>query len=194
MKKIILGVSAAIMLPLSGFAQATLIGDWVNAQHYYPSLDDPIDGWSGSGVVENGSSDTFDMGNIYYDVNVEASSIFIDYGDFEGDWYWGDSTSHGGAVEFNGLVMDSLNDSTGNDLFAVSIDTNMGGWDDSFLTFDADTIWFNWTGLTFNDDSYFTAILDFGESSHSVPEPATLALMGIGLVGLGFGRRKAKNK
>lgn len=45
------------------------------------------------------------------------------------------------------------------------------------------------TGTNFNQ----LYVLDFNVSGESVPEPATLALLGIGLAGIGFARKKKQN-
>jgi len=54
------------------------------------------------------------------------------------------------------------------------------------LSFDADHVFMNWQGVSHTPNDVLILNLQFGE----VPEPATLALLGLGLAGIGFSRRK----
>ncbi len=93
-------------------------------------------------------------------------------------------------IDFNGLRVSDLNDSSGNPLQGVTVDTNMAGWDTSMLSFGSDYAFFDWKGLSFDTATYFNATLDFGgNGSTSVPEPSTFLLIGSGLAGLGAWRR-----
>lgn len=185
-KKHFIGLAAALLfLSMVGTANATLIGDTVTAQHYFPDISSPLSNLAQT-IVAAGTSDLmYPHSGTWYNVNVEADSIYVD---FVGSATWT-------TTSFNGLVVDSLNDSTGNALQGVSITTNLLGWDISRLTFDQDTANFNWNGLSFTADSYFLAELDFGDSGNApVPEPATMLLLGTGLTGLvGTRIRRRKN-
>lgn len=183
MKKTLLaGLAVSLMmLGMTGVAGATLVGDTVTAQHYFPDISIPYENLA-SAVVEIGTSDTmYPHGGYVYTVNVDAASIFVDF-IYSARW----ATSL-----FNGLVVDSLNDSTLSSLQDVTIDTNMAGWDLSRLSFDTDTVNFNWNGLSFDDNTYFNASLDFG-GRQPVPEPATILLFGTGLAGVAATRRRKK--
>ena len=50
--------------------------------------------------------------------------------------------------------------------------------------------WADWNSNTSN----WTGLLDIPGSSVSVPEPATLALLGFGFAGLGFSRRRKQKE
>jgi len=185
-KKHFIGLAVGLLfLSMVGSAHATLIGDLVTAQHYFPDISSSY-GSMDQAIVAEGTSDLmYPHGGIWYNVNVEADSIYVDY---VGNATWT-------TASFNGLVVGSLDDSSGNALQGVSITTNLA-WDASRLTFSDDTVSFNWNGLSFTSNSYFLAELDFGTSDNNapVPEPATMVLLGTGLAGLaGTRMRRRKN-
>jgi len=123
----------------------------------------------------------------FYDVNVESSSILINFV----------ATEQWGYTSFEGIAIDSLNDSSGNALQGVSVETNMEWtttvetWNTPRLSFDNDSVFLNWMDLSFNDSTYCNVYLDFG--SQSVPEPTTMLLLGAGLMGL-VGIRPKRNQ
>jgi hypothetical protein len=62
--------------------------------------------------------------------------------------------------------------------------TNMVGFDATRITFDADNIWVNWTGLAFNANTVVSLDLR-GGGGQTVPDPgSSLLLLGFGLLGL----------
>ena len=181
-----------------GLADASLVGDTVTVDHLFPDGATSLngDGWPASVVVEAGTGDTATLYYGYpfaYNVNVEANSILVDYSYLTGvSGTWPDncfqfSCEIGAVVTFNGLGVSNLNDSSGNPLQGVLVNTNMAGWDSSMLTFGADYVLFDWKGLSFDDTTYFNATLEFSP----VPLPSAALLFGSGLIGL-FGMAKRK--
>lgn len=196
----------------AGTAEATLIGDDVTVIH---------DATPDSSLIQVGTSplpttvtaDDSDTVIAYggfpygYKVNVGADNILVDYNylfDASGTW-WDSYTTFvfdpfpnliTNPITFNGLRVTDLDDSSGNALQGVTVDTNMAGWNTSMLSFGSDYAYFDWKGLSFNNATYFNATLDFtratsGGGSTSVPEPSTLLLIGSGLAGFGAWRRFA---
>jgi len=211
MNRVIFCAAAALglcVLPLG--ANATLIGDAVTLGHYAPDMSAPstmCGVYPSPTTVAAGDSDEAVVYCSYpygYNVNVEADSILIDYThlfDVSGTWWdsqtecaWNDDfTSFDCAdvpISFNGLHVSDLDDSSGNPLLSVSVDTNMAGWNTSMLTFGADEVWFDWKGLSFDGGTYFNATLVFGSSSTSVPEPASTLLFVGGLAALAALRKR----
>lgn len=161
-------------------ANATLVGDTVTASHLFPTTSSTIG--SSSTTVTNGTGDIM-RPYYYYTVNVEADRVLINEPSNPG---WNT------ALSFNGLFIDSLNDSTGKPLIGITVDTNISNWSNARLTFDADSIWVNLGLGSSLGAGYLNLILDFG-NRNSVPEPSALALAMLGFAGLGFQQRK-KNK
>jgi hypothetical protein len=104
-----------------GRADASLVGDTVTIDHLFPDNATSLngDGWPASVVVEAGIGDmaTFYFGYPYaYNVNVEASSIIVDYNHLQGAAdTWPDncflfSCEFGAVVTFDGLSVSNLND------------------------------------------------------------------------------------
>jgi hypothetical protein len=224
----------AVALIGPGIANATLVGDTVTVGHYAPNTSTPSGTGSSTFQVQTGNADRYTFYNSYpygYQVNVEASSILLDFNYLrEATTHWEDRrtetsfTCLGGfpcnswgytettvLFDFNGLIVSDLDDSSGNPLKGVTVETNMVGWDLSRLSFGADYVQFDWKGLTTNSDlyewngvdqvfdltksaTYFNATLDFGGTAAPVPEPETYAMMlaGLGLLGVVARRRKQK--
>jgi len=192
----------------AGAAEATLIGDDVIVRHYEPdgtTVSIQVGVSSPSTTVTADDSDTVIAYGGYpygYKVNVGADTILVDFDylfDASGTWWdsyttvvFNPDTSNfevlNNPVAFNGLGVSGLDDSSGNPLQGVTVDTNMAGWNTSMLSFGSDYALFDWKGLSFNTGTYFNATLDFSGST-SVPEPSTLLLIGGGLACFGAWRR-----
>ena len=173
----------ASLLVLQPSANATLIGDVVTAQHYFTPSQTPSSGLY-STTVQTGSTDILcpHIDCSYYSIDVEADSIHITH---LVDGYWET------RANFNGVIIDSLNDSSGNPLVGVTTSTDISNWNSSMLSFDDDTIWINFINpyATSLLDGSIVLTLDYGISN--VPIPPALWLFGSGLLGLvGIARRK----
>jgi PEP-CTERM motif len=177
MKRII---GLAVLAVFSSNASASLIGDTV-------TLD-----WLANGVpcllcstvnvvVEAGPGDTASPNPTVLDVNVEASSILIDI-----------LTTGVGAfdfpTDFNGLVVSSLDwvgDPT-KTIVDVVLGTDIAGLGSDRISFGDHSVSVNFASLSVATGQFITLDL----VTTQVPEPGLLSLLSIGLLGLGFLRRK----
>lgn len=158
-------------------AHATLIGDTITLTHIYtPRPDSPLD--IQTTTVVAGTADTKTLIG-YYTVNPEADSILVNFLGGANTW---------GSGGINGLVVSDIDDT----ITGISVSTNLAGWVDSRLTFDAHSITSNWEALPFSSSSYFNLTLTLSGAS-SVPDAgSTLLLLTLPLAGLIGLRRKAR--
>ena len=100
------------------------------------------------------------------------------------------------ASPFNGLNLNDLFWASSNgEITGLDITTDIAGWDDSRAAFGSNNANFNFAGLTANANSIFSVNFEANDinvvaESTTVTEPMTVTLLGLGLVGLAFGRRR----
>ncbi len=156
-------------------AHATLIGDTITLTHIYtPHPNSPLD--IQTTTVTAGTADAKTLIG-RYTVNPEADSILVNFLGGPNGW---------GTGGINGLVVSDIDDT----ITGVSVSTNLAGWVDSRLTFDAHSITSNWEALPFSSSSYFNLTLTLSGATSVADPGSTLLLLTLPLAGFVGLRRK----
>ena len=175
----VLAIGSATMLALPS-AQASLLGGkTVSFTYLFPNATSVYGSGAngnyvvGAGVeIPNGVCCGFEGA-----VDISDSNIRVDFHA---------SSTYSGAT-FNGFrITDFFN--TIDDFTAASVNaiTDMAGFGAGNVTFDANNIYVNWQGLSFDNGRVVSIDLSAGH----VPEPAALSLLALSLLGLGVMRRR----
>lgn len=175
-------VFAALCVPRATSAAPILFeGQTLRLTYEFPflgsviALDDVV---VGAGVeVPNHSID-----NQAYDFS--DTNIFVDYRN-SGTWT---------LTAFNGFHVFDLN-GTIPAIVSVTINpaTNLAGFTASRITFDADNIWVDWGGLSFDGETVVSLDV-LPEGATPVPEPAQLLLLGAGLAAVAARVRRRRGQ
>lgn len=174
---------AWIVLAASGVAHAGFIGTQMDVGYYTPDTSSLY-----ASAVFTPSTFTVGAGQETVGNIEDVTNIFIDFTDNILSITFGTilSSPTWNSNSFNGVIFTATSPL---DIGSVLVDpsTTMAGFDNFRVSYTDNQILLNWQGLSYIDGT--TVNINFTSAS-AVPEPGTLALLGIGFAGLAWRRRQ----
>jgi hypothetical protein len=177
-KSLVVAALTAASVGLSSAAQATLLlGTTVDYQYYFPTSTTPVSFADNGNKLVGAGVEVSNIGGGFGTMDISDTNIFIDFNQFNGF----------NPQPFNGWKLtDLINNVPAITGVSINAATNMVGFGLSNISFTADQIVVNWTGLSFNSNTVVS--LDVS----AVPEPSSYAMMLAGLGVMGFVARRRK--